>query len=202
MSSSVMAEDFKEIQDYSFEDFFNPEFGSILKPLECTACGKAVSWLDTIFDNKKFVDYGFDVVSAACLISGNFAPRLSCKQLVVQFGRPFVDVLQNHLLTKQRICDEVLGLCNRPHLTQIQVEDVVDEILENKPELIQDDNFINNLYAEIAADEKERETLTAVQITDVHLDFEYEVGTLENCNSYGGCCRTGVGYPPAGELGA
>ena len=95
-------------------------------------------------------------------MAGKFEPRFSCRQLVIQFGRPFVDVLQNHLLTRQRICDEILGVCNRPHITEIAVEDAVAEILENKPEAIQDDNFINNLYAEIAADTNERKTLNAI----------------------------------------
>ena len=84
----------EEIQDYKLQDFFHlNSFEGILKPLECTACGKAVSWFDKIFDNKKFVDYSFDAVAALCFVAGKFEPRMSCKQLVVQFGRPFVDVL-------------------------------------------------------------------------------------------------------------
>lgn len=105
------------------------------------------------------------------------------------------------MLTKARICDEMLGWCNRPHITEIDLEQVVNDILADKPAEIQDDNFINDLYAQIAADTTERPTLTAVQLSDVHLDFEYREGTLEDCG-VAACCRTTAGYPAAGEPGA
>ena len=105
----------------------------ILKPVECFACSKAVKWVDGIFDNKKTVDYIFDTVSALCWISGQFKPRNACKQIVVQFGTPLVEMTKNHLLTKNKICDEMLGFCNRPKITELDLEQVVNDILSTKP---------------------------------------------------------------------
>lgn len=81
------------------------------------------------------------------------------------------------------------------------------DILATKPESIRDDNFIDNLYAQIAADPNPRETYTALHISDVHIDKDYVVGSLANCNEYL-CCRDYAGYPehrgdiPAAQWGS
>lgn len=38
-------------------------------------------------------------------------------------------------------------------------------------------------------------------MSDVHLDFDYYPGMLEDCG-VAACCRMGSGFPPAGEPGA
>lgn len=52
------------------------------------------------------------------------------------------------------------------------------------------------MYAEMAADPglKDRETIKAVHVTDVHLDTNYAPGTLAECEGFL-CCREDVGYP-------
>ena len=181
---------------------FGGGIDGVLKPLECMACTKALDWVDnTVLGNKKIVDYIFDAFAAACFISGKFKPRRQCREFVTQFGRPLVEVTSKHLLTRDRICTELLGFCNHPHITEINLEQAVNDILATKPSEIQDDNFINDLYAQIAEDTSERPTLSVLQLSDVHLDFSYQPGTKEDCGD-AACCRTEVGYPPAGEPGA
>ena len=69
------------------------------------------------------------------------------------------------------------------------------------------DDYIQNLYAEIAASNDERPVLRALHLSDVHIDMQYEAGTLANCREYL-CCRPEVGYPTrpgqeaAGEWGS
>lgn len=120
---------------------------------------------------------------------------------------PFVfDVLARYLLNKDRICNETLGLCANPHIKEISVEDVVNRILSTKPAKLADDDFINRLYAEIAADPTEREVIRAVHISDAHIDPLYAVGSIVNCGETI-CCRASSGAPGpdddvAGEWGA
>lgn len=74
--------------------------------------------------------------------------------------------------------------------------------MSTKPVNIRDDDYVNKIYAQMAADPNTRETFLAVHITDPHLDTEYTEGTLANCDGYL-CCRTSVGYPKkAGEIPA
>ena len=92
------------------------------------------------------------------------------------------------ILTQDRLCTETLKLCATPIIQELDIRDVVNDILKDKPAAIQDDNFINNKYAEIAHSEHERAILKAAHLTDVHLDLEFKVGTLADCGGYL-CCR-------------
>ena len=72
---------------------------------------------------------------------------------VRQFGEPMFDVVENYLLTKNRICNEKLGWYNSPVITPIDVDQVVTNILSTKPLSIRSDDYIQNLYAEMAKSE-------------------------------------------------
>ena len=59
--------------------------------------------------------------------------------------------------------------------------------MQGKPEDAQ--GYIDRLYKEISADSKTRETIKVVQFSDAHMDAEYVVGSVANCDqSY--CCRS------------
>ena len=45
------------------------------------------------------------------------------------------------------MCNENFGLCPKHAITEIETKTVVNNILSDKPASIQDDNFINNMYA-------------------------------------------------------
>ena len=106
------------------------------------------------------------------------------------------------LVNKQRVCDEDLNLCSKPVITEIDVKKVVDDILKDKPSHIQDDNFINNLYAQIAANQQDRTTLKAVHLSDTHMDFEYKVGSVANCKGIICCRDSAVGLAGVNQSGA
>lgn len=101
------------------------------------------------------------------------------------------------LVSRDRICNEWFGMCSKPAITEIDLHQAVDQILSDKPESIKDDNFINNLYSEVKMDDM----LTAVLLTDVHLDLEYKEGTAVDCGDVL-CCREEYGYPEQGQEAA
>ena len=91
-------------------------------------------------------------------------------------------------------------------IKEIDVHDVVNKILATKPAKIANDDFINNLYADMAADKADRETIRAVHISDVHIDTLYSAGSIASCGSFL-CCRDSFGVPGpddevAGEWGS
>ena len=78
---------------------------------------------------------------------------------------------------------------------------MVDKILATKPASLANDDFVDNLYAEMAADPKERQILRAVHISDVHLDKMYAEGSKAHCDSFL-CCRAESGMAGEGEAAA
>jgi hypothetical protein len=78
-------------------------------------------------------------------------------------------------------------------------------MLKDKPEYLQDDNFVNNLYEDLLKDKHPRKTLKMLQVTDIHLDLKYRAGASNDCRS-AICCRAEYGFPrqkakQAGPLG-
>lgn len=69
-------------------------------------------------------------------------------------------------------------------------------MLADKPASLVEDDFVDNLYQQIAADPNKdsRPTLKIVQFTDIHLDLKYVSGTANSCDSVI-CCRPVNGFP-------
>lgn len=99
------------------------------------------------------------------------------------------------------MCNEILGLCKNPHIEELPVEKVAANILSTKPDFLKNDDFINNLYAQIASDTNPREVIKTVHISDIHMDKKYLEGALVKCGSYL-CCRAEMGMPGPGQAGA
>lgn len=78
----------------------------------CLGCSLAMDGL------RKFLEVPFvhnGILKAArdiCIFSGAIGHRFEmCPAFVVQFGEPMFDVLENYILTKNRICNEHFGFC-------------------------------------------------------------------------------------------
>lgn len=61
-------------------------------------------------------------------------------------------------------------------------------VLSDKPDKIKNDDFVNQLYAKIAADPNPRPIRRSIQLSDLHIDFEYQEGSPVDCN-FPICCR-------------
>ena len=78
-TSNATIETQDDITNYSMADFnIFSDIKGIPDALKCMACGKATDWVDGVLKNKKFLDYIFDAIGAACWISGLFHPRSAC----------------------------------------------------------------------------------------------------------------------------
>ena len=92
-------------------------------------------------------------------------------------------------------------MCEHPAIEELDLEKVVNNILATKPSYLDGDDYINNMYAEMAASGAEREIIRAVHISDVHLDLEYVVGSKAKCVSQL-CCRAEFGMAGPDDLAA
>ena len=134
-----------------------------------------------------------------CEIGGGISQRFTfCPELVSQFGEPLFTVAENYLFTRDRICNERLSLCESPIITEIDLKTVVKNILATKPESLKNDDYIQNMYEEMANLTDERPILRAMHLSDVHLDFEYLPGSLASCGGYF-CCRADSGKVKPGD---
>lgn len=84
-----------------------------------------------------------------------------------------MDNLAGLIISPQYSCEVELHYCNREWYTLDSAEAYAERVLANKPVELQNNDFMNQLYQEIAADTNERETLSLIQFTDLHVDLEY-----------------------------
>lgn len=79
-----------------------------------------------------------------------------------------------------------LGVCKPKHYKYLDPAEDAKRILSDKPEFLKNNDFIDNLYKEIAEDKKagkERETMLVYQISDLHFNLNYKEGTSNTCNT-------------------
>ena len=156
----------------------------------------------------RFIHNGIlNIATAMCEFKNLLGHRFdACPELVHQFGEPMFDVAERYLFTKARLCNEHFGWCTEPVIEKIDLDTVVNNILATKPVALQNDDYINNLYEEMAKSTEERPTIKALHVSDIHVDFHYTPGTLSNCKDYL-CCHVESGHVgkddiAAGEWGA
>ena len=109
-------------------------------------------------------------------------------------GDAVIDSIFSSIISPDYLCENALNACSEKSFTVSHAEEYANDVLETKPKDIQDNNYLNSLYNRIRASSTKRKTLMAVQITDIHLDYEYAVGSDTKCSSYL-CCRKEHGFP-------
>lgn len=103
-------------------------------------------------------------------------------------------------------CEEIVKVCDTDYYKPLKIEDFTDRVLSDKPKELENDDFIQNLYKDIAKDKKKRRTIKIAHVADAHVDLDYAVGYAGECNGII-CCREKFGKPEdpslqAGEWGS
>uniref|UniRef100_A0A7S3NWK0 Sphingomyelin phosphodiesterase n=1 Tax=Euplotes crassus TaxID=5936 RepID=A0A7S3NWK0_EUPCR len=118
----------------------------------------------------------------------------------------YVRVVMENLKVKtfepHYLCEILLPACgSRAHKYKVQTREEFEErILADKPDYIQDNNFINNLYEEIELDVQagnDRETILMYHFSDLHWNINYTEGSNNNCGEI--VCCTPNSKPPTKE---
>lgn len=150
------------------------------------------SFLDASYVRDALISASIEICKAGSFIEKG--DTSICDSMVNIMAPPVLDSISQNLITKNRICNEWLHRCNRPTITQVDLDQWVSNLLSTKPASIQNDNFVNNMYSQIEQQPSD-DTITLVHISDPHLDFQYVEGSLADCGSYL-CCRPESGPIP------
>jgi Calcineurin-like phosphoesterase len=126
----------------------------------------------------------------------------------------FADLLVSNLLQlnlkPDYLCTDALDMCPQYDSGYVELNEssYADQVLASKPQAYAQDDFVDRLYAQIAADPKrsERPTLKFLHFTDIHMDPYYNAGANKSCQDVI-CCRATDGFPTdpvqqAGILGS
>lgn len=98
------------------------------------------------------------------------------------------------VLSPEFYCEKVAMVCESEEFKFLDPNDYVRALLADKPDHIQSDNYLNNLYEQINSDPNPRKTIKIAHFTDLHVDLEYAVGAAINCENIL-CCRAVEGFP-------
>lgn len=136
--------------------------------------------------------------SDICWLLTSYITHDACALYVLQAAPSIMDNLSDLLVSPEYSCEVELGYCNREWYELDTPENYANRVLKAKPEFLQNDNFLNFMYKEIAMDTKPRKTISLVQFTDLHIDLDYVPGSNKVCNNVL-CCRLedGMATDPA-----
>lgn len=89
-------------------------------------------------------------------------------------------------------CEVEIPACNHNKYEILERDSYAEKVLEDKPDIIKDNNFINNLYDEIQEDLDagvERETILVYHFSDFHWNMDYTEGANNDCGEIV-CCKS------------
>lgn len=122
-----------------------------------------------------------------------------------QIADAYVAVIMNNFKVKtfepNYFCEMQIGVCKKKHYEFLDPKVEAKRILEDKPDFIKDNNYINQLYKEIKDDEEagvERETILLYHVSDLHFNLNYQEGSSNTCDSLV-CCTSSSGEPKNDE---
>ena len=70
----------------------------------------------------------------------------------MQYSPALFDAMSGYLLAKDRWCNEILNVCTHMKVENEDLHDIVDKILATKPKSLANDDFVDNMYEQMAAE--------------------------------------------------
>lgn len=169
------------------------QLGSIWQnKITCTACHASMDSFDWVLSRDILRSSLESVASYGCSF---FMDAPVCYGAVHEMGDVLFPQLTEFVLTGEYSCSRFFGFCSSPSWITLDHNDYVHRMISEKPDIIKNNDFIDNLYEEIKNDPKERETIRVLHMSDLHTDLSYSVGASIDCGEPL-CCRAGVGPTP------
>lgn len=112
-----------------------------------------------------------------------------------QFGEDIGVVLLDDLFEETTLCTFVFEVCEMDNWVKEDVNQAVHDILKSKPEIAQENDFVQKLYSKYLGHPKSKDELVKIVLfSDLHVEFDYEAGTSTVCGKPT-CCRADSGIP-------
>ena len=178
------------------------ELKAAMQQINCDACLIVAGTINNTFNKKEVTDILRAISTMAC----GFKLDLGvCKGFIDYYADGVLENVFDINLHPGYICQTYLKICTFDQFKEEDPMIFVRDVLKDKPEIIQDDEFVNKLYDDVNKHPAGRKTLKMVHITDIHLDLKYAAGSNNQCRSPI-CCRSEYGFPreerrKAGPLG-
>ena len=158
-------------------------------PVACGLCEVGLKPLDWFLENTT-IRTGLEKLALSYCISHKIEGGIPsvCKGAINTMAGDLLPALAEGIFSPSRVCDEYLGLCYKPIIKELSSESYVSERIASKPDIIKNNDFVNNIYAKIKADPNPREIVRSIQLADIHIDYSYQEGAANECN-FPICCR-------------
>ena len=171
--NDMSEEDFIKANTEPFDNFFNLEEG---KSSYCDLCHSG----SDILLNTIIQEYKWSYLHSFCTYVCSFALRKDiCYAAVGRYGPVLLENSFKRLLNREKICTS-LFIC-KSSVEYESIEEYGRRILKNK------NNHIKKEKEENKNNSKGKE-FTFIQLTDTHLQLDYQEGKVINCN-IPLCCR-------------
>lgn len=177
-------------------EYFANKSSKALKPLEnfqniitCDACKITLKPLEEIFTNSLSQSLLKFVAKKICVdfkIAGGAEDV--CDGMINTMADTLLPVVGNGIISGERICDELLHLCSTPKIQELNADDYVKERLASKPDFLKSNSYVNDIYKKISQSTTQRPIKRSIHLADLHVDFEYSVGSPTTCD-LPICCR-------------
>ena len=187
-NSSIINEEEYFINDMSESDFINNNVEPLdnffnLEKENNTYCNLCKSGFDILL-NTMIQEYRWGVLHSISTLICSIALRKDiCSEAVARYGPSVIENTLKRLFNSESFCSS-LYICN-PSVEYESIEEYAKRILKNKKPKKEDDKNIkiNNNIVNISNTE-----FRFAQITDTHLQLDYQIGKVINCN-IPLCCR-------------
>jgi len=159
----------------------------------CESCKATVSTVDYLAQQKWVATPVEDLIVGFCESFHMMAPA-SCDGFIRNNAPLVIHSLLGFNLKPEFFCEEVWEQCDREHYKILDPKLYIDRVLKDKPDVIKNDDYVQNLYDSIKASDAPRKTFRMLHMTDAHFDLLYKDGALTDCD-WVICCRAQNGFP-------
>ena len=99
-----------------------------------------------------------------------------CKGAINTMADYLLPALALGPLSPQTFCDEFMGVCKSPVIDELSADAFAAKRISEKPDIIKNNDFVDNIYKKIKADPNPRPIRRSIQLSDLHIDYKYEEG--------------------------
>ena len=166
-----------------FQNFFNLNEKNDTNNSYCNLCKRGIDiLLDTLIQ-----EYKWSYLHFLCSLVCNIKLRKDiCNAAVARYGPIVIETTFKRLFNSENICTS-LYICE-PSIEYESIEDYAKRILKTNLNNIKENYIKNNININTNNNKDLNKEFNFVQITDSHIQLDYQIGKVINCN-IPLCCR-------------
>lgn len=114
-----------------------------IKSLKCDACHGVLAGFDAVVSNSLVQTVAEDVLGFICSM---YIYKDACYGFTKNLGQIVVENAVAVTFSPHFFCEDLLSICNTHYYKEDNTTLYIDQTLADKPQVIQDDNYVNALY--------------------------------------------------------